>query len=262
MQFIQPTVEESEAVSELKTQLFDAAVTHPFTDIAILRFLRGRNHVKEKALNGLIKHVEWRKTNNVDSLLTNTTVFESEMEQRKVFNEGFDLLKRPIVNLIARRHNKDKRDIDVLQSYIIYTLETAMTRVRKDDEKIVILFDLSQFSLSCMDYEAVKMLVHILQYNYPEILSCALIINSPIIFSACWQIIRLMIDPVTASKCIFLKPGQLKTYIDVAEISHDIVGVFPLSDEASLSKSASRDVLSDETPVKPMTDLGDKLETS
>jgi CRAL/TRIO domain len=246
MQFVPPTVEETAAVSDLKTQLSDANVTYPFTDIAILRFLRGRNHVTEKALNGLIKHVEWRKTNNVDSLLTNTASFETEMEQRKVFNEGFDLLQRPIVNLIARRHNKDKRDIDVLQSYIIYTLETAMTRVRKDDEKIVIVFDLSQFSLTCMDYEAVKLLVHILQYNYPEILSCALIINSPIIFSACWQIIRLMIDPVTASKCIFLKPSQLKTYIDVSEISPDIVGVSSLTNSPSMSKRASSDTLSDE----------------
>jgi CRAL/TRIO domain len=246
MQFVPPTVEETAAVSELKTLLSEAAVTYPFTDITILRFLRGRNHIKEKALNGLIKHVEWRNTNNVDSLLTNTASFETEKEQRKVFNEGFDLLKRPIVNLIARRHNKDKRDIAVLQSYIIYTLETAMTRVRKDDEKIVIVFDLSQFSLTCMDYEAVKLLVHILQYNYPEILSCALIINSPIIFSACWQIIRLMIDPVTASKCIFLKPSQLKTYIDVSEISQDIVGVSVSTDSPPMSKPASSDMISDE----------------
>lgn len=246
MQFVPPTVEETDAVSDLKIQLSDAAVTYPFTDIAILRFLRGRNHIKEKALNGLIKHVEWRKANDVDSLLSNTTSFETETEQRKVFNEGFDLLKRPIVNLIARRHNKDKRDIAVLQSYIIYTLETAMTRVRKDDEKIVIIFDLSQFSLSCMDYEAVKMLVHILQFNYPEILSCALIINSPIIFSACWQIIRLMIDPVTASKCIFLKPGQLKTYIDVSEISQDIVGGSVSTDSPTMSKPASSDTLSND----------------
>ena len=100
-----------------------------------------------------------------------------------------------------------------------------MKRVRKEDEKIVILFDLSQFSLNCMDYEALKMLVNIIQFNYPEILSAALIVNSPIIFSACWQIIKLWIDPVTASKCIFLKPSQLHEYIDVAEISAEISGV-------------------------------------
>ena len=76
-----------------------------------------------------------------------------------------------------------------------------------------------------MDYEALKMLVDILQYNYPEILSCALIMNSPIIFTACWQIIKLWIDPVTAAKCIFLKPSQLHEYIDIVEISVDIAGV-------------------------------------
>ena len=225
MQFVEPTDEEAASVSKLKLLLSESDISHQFTDVSVLRFLRGRNHVVEKALNGLSKHVEWRQKNDVDNLLTNTAPFESEIEQRKVYNEGFDRFKRPIVNLIARKHNKDKRDIDLLKSYIIYTLETAMKRVRKEDEKIVILFDLSQFSLNCMDYEALKMLVNIIQFNYPEILSAALIVNSPIIFSACWQIIKLWIDPVTASKCIFLKPSQLHEYIDVAEISAEIIGV-------------------------------------
>ena len=234
MNFVEPTAEEAAAVKELKALLAEQAISYQFTDVAVLRFLRGRNHIKEKALNGLVKHVEWREKYHVDKLLTETESFKSETEQKKVFGEGFDLKKRPIVNLIARRHNKDKRDIDILQSYIIFTLESAMKRVLPGDEKIVILFDLSQFSLTCMDYEALKMLVDILQYNYPEILSCALIVNSPIIFTACWQIIKLWIDPITAAKCIFLKPSQLHEYIDIAEISVDIAGVIrPSAAEAT-----------------------------
>ena len=239
MQFVEPTALETAAVSEIKLLLSKSDITYPFTDVSVLRFLRGRNHVVEKALNGLTKHVEWRQKNDVDHVLTNTAPFESEIEQRKVFNEGYDLFKRPIVNLIARKHNKDKRDIDLLKSYIIYTLETAMKRVRKEDEKIVILFDLSQFSLTCMDYEALKMLVNIIQFNYPEILSAALIVNSPIIFSACWQIIKLWIDPVTASKCIFLKPSQLHEYIDVAEISEEICGVVRTSPKTSSASNST-----------------------
>lgn len=241
MNFVEPTAEEAAAVKELKALLAEQAISYPFTDVSVLRFLRGRNNVKEKALNGLVKHVEWREKYNVDKILTETESFKSETEQKKVFGGGFDLKKRPIVNLIARRHNKDKRNIDILQSYIIFTLESAMKRVLAGDEKIVILFDLSQFSLTCMDYEALKMLVNIIQFNYPEILSCALIVNSPLIFSACWQIIKLWIDPITAAKCLFLKPSQLHEYIDVAEISFDIAGVIRPPSAGAISAVAGSD---------------------
>ena len=228
MLFIEPSPEELAAVSELKEALSlspTKSQSYSFSDVKILRFLRGRNHVQEKTLHGLIKHVEWREEYKVDGILHNTASFNTELEQRKVFNAGFDLKKRPIIFLVARRHHKDKRDIKEVESLIIYSLEMAMTRVKIDDEKILIVFDLAQFALTCMDYDVVKLLVHILQFNYPEILSAALIVNSPMIFSACWQIIRLLIDPVTAAKCIFIRANQLADYMHPSDIPEDIFGI-------------------------------------
>jgi hypothetical protein len=180
--FVEASTEELVLVEEVKLELIDLKNPHHFTDLCILRFLRGRQHNKEKAVNGLTKHVEWRIENKIDGIMINKESFQSELDQRKVFNEGYDLYKRPIVTLIARRHHKDKRNLKEIRSYIIYTLEMAMMKVNKKEEQILIIFDLSQFSLSCMDYEVVKMLVNILQFIYPEILSKAIIINSPLIF--------------------------------------------------------------------------------
>ena len=56
-----------------------------------------------------------------------------------------------------------------------------------------------------MDYDAVKLIVNILQYNYPETLSVGLILNAPMLFSACWAVIKPWLDPVTAAKCVFVK---------------------------------------------------------
>lgn len=180
--FVEASAEELELVDEIKLELNNSKNPHHFTDTSILRFLRGRQQDKEKALNGLTRHVEWRIKNKIDNIMINTESFQSELDQRKVFNEGYDLHKRPLVILIARRHHKDKRNIDEIKSYIIYTLEMAMNKAKKEEEQILILFDLSQFSLSCMDYEVVKMLVNILQFNYPDVLSKAIIVNSPLIF--------------------------------------------------------------------------------
>ena len=228
MLFIEPSEEEIASVCKLKESLL-LETTSPHardvSDVKVLRFLRGRNHIHDKTLHGLVKHCEWREQYKVDEILHSTDSFLTELNTRKIANVGLDLKSRPIICLFARRHNKDMRDINEIQSCIIHCLETAMTRVNAKDEKILIVFDLSQFALSCMDYEVVKMLVNILQFNYPEILSAALIVNSPLIFSACWQIIRLMLDPVTAAKCVFIKPSQLCEYIHPDDIPEDIQGV-------------------------------------
>ena len=77
----------------------------------------------------------------------------------------------------------------------------------------MISFDLSGFSLSCMDYEIVRLLIDILQYNYPETMNSALIVNSPFLFHACWAVIRPWLDPITASKVVFINQKQLAEHV-------------------------------------------------
>ena len=147
MIFVQPSEDEKANVATLKQQLTDAACTHPFTDVTVLRFLRGRKHVMDKALNGLIKHVEWREEFHVDTIVTDTSSFTKEMNQRKCIVSGFDRLGRPILYIVARNHDKNQRNLDELRSFIIHTIENTMRHTRPDDEKIMIVFDLSKFSL-------------------------------------------------------------------------------------------------------------------
>jgi len=64
-----------------------------------------------------------------------------------------------------------------------------------------------------MDYEIVKLLIDILQYNYPETMNNALIISSPFLFHACWAVIRPWLDPVTASKVVFINQKQLADHV-------------------------------------------------
>lgn len=108
-----------------------------------------------------------------------------------------------------------------MQKFIIFTLESAMKATVPTEEKLVIVFDLTGFSMACMDYDVVKMLVNILQYNYPEVLHVALIVNAPLIFSACWLIIRPWLDPVTAAKAMFVDKAKLGMYIDSSDLPPD-----------------------------------------
>ncbi len=204
----------------LAQKLEESAVTFKFSPTAILRFLRGRKGDPEKAFRGLVRHVQWRNEHDVDNITPED--FPSELEKNKIVVRGHDKSGRPLITVFARRHRTDLRDIDEMRKYIIYTLERAVENANPDEQKMTILFDLTGFGFFCMDYEVVKVLIDILQFNYPETLGVAMVVAAPMLFSACWLIIRPWLDPVTASKVLFLNHSQLTTHVDAAMIHPDI----------------------------------------
>ena len=213
-----PSREEVETIAELRERL-EPALSAPsssdgtnkmklstafFTDTCILRFLRGRKYDKERAYRAMLRFFDWRRDNNVDNI--DPAYIQREVDSGKisVSDRGrVDKLGRPVVTIIAHKHNMHDRDIDVMKSFIISVLENALRVANPIDEKIVILFDLQAFTLQCMDYDVVKMLIQILQFNYPETLAVALIVNAPFIFNACWMMINGLLDPITAKKVVF-----------------------------------------------------------
>jgi hypothetical protein len=63
-----------------------------------------------------------------------------------------------------------------------------------------------------MDDEASKILITILQTHYPETLGTMLIVDAPMLFSACWAVIKMWIDPVTAEKVKFISRDKLQDF--------------------------------------------------
>jgi hypothetical protein len=221
MSYLEPSPEELAAVQRLKSRLAAEQVPK-LTDTAVLRFLRGRKHDEEKALKALNRHLQWREENEVDDIDKNISQFEKELKSQTIVVHGSDKDGRPSIFVFARRHNKNERDLEQVRKVIIYTLENTLKKARPHEERILICFDLSEFSYSCMDYDAVKLLVHILQFNYPETLERALVINAPLLFSACWAVIRPWLDPITVSKVHFTKKAELVNYFPASDIPHDL----------------------------------------
>ena len=229
MTFITPTEEELSQVEILKEQIKnyteneeDITKDHvdELTELTYLRFYRGRKMVMEDAYKSLISHLKWRQANNV----INYENFDitNEVASNKSFIQGTDKALHPVVYVFARRHDKNNRDIDEITRFIIYTINKALKESVPSEEQIIIVFDLTNFGLSCMDYEAVKILISILAHNYPEILSTVHIVNHPWLFNACWAIIRPWIDPVTAEKVNFTSIEELPKYIDEKSIPEDV----------------------------------------
>lgn len=213
MEFVPPNSEELEAVGRLKSQIcMEYPEAHKFTDTTFLRFLRGRKHEEDKALRAFIRFIEWRQENDVDNISSRTDEFTTELESGKLCTSFCDKEGRPVAHIFARKHNKYARDLDQIRKLIIFSLEDILKRANPEEERMVICFDLKGFSLNCMDYDAVKVLIDILGFNYPETLHRAIIVNAPFLFSACWAMIRPWLDPITASKVSFVKFHQLKEF--------------------------------------------------
>ena len=186
-----------------------------FTDMQILRFVRGRKRILDAAVEALIKHALWRKERKVEDITAE--MVNEEITKNKVVTRGVAKDGRPTCWVLVRRHAKADRDLEIMYNFIIYSIEAIMRRVLPNDERFCLVFDLRAFGLSCMDYEVVKMLVGILQANYPETLDRAIIVDSPFIFSACWAIIKPWLDPVTVQKIIFSSVEDVGKYIDESQ---------------------------------------------
>lgn len=190
------------------------------TEVTYLRFLRGRKHIMDDVYRSLIGHLKWRKSNDVVNY--ETFDIKNEVKSKKSFVQGTDKLLHPVVYVFARRHNKYERDVDEITRFIIHNISLSLKLSVASEEQIIIVFDLTNFGLSCMDYEAVKILIAILAHNYPEILSTVHIVNHPWLFNACWAVIKPWIDPVTAEKVNFTSVEGLREFIDEEHIPEDL----------------------------------------
>jgi hypothetical protein len=205
---------------ELKHRLSEnKELDYFFRDKMIKRFLVGRKGNVEHAYRALLRCAVFRKENNADNLTIEDAPHYAAARVAVVTSK--DKSNRPVCTCIAGRHRSTICDIDEFRRYMIYTLDEAV-RQNPDDETITVLFDLSAFSMACMDYHSIQVFIDILGRMYPEILGLGLVVNAPWIFWACWAIIKIWIDPVTVEKIRFISLAELPQYIEEDKISPDV----------------------------------------
>lgn len=220
--FVPPTEEERSAVAQLHTRLFtehpDLETNPNFTDTTILRFYRGHKGKEESAYKALNRYIQWRVDEDVDTIDSRKEEFQCEIDAGKSVHGTFDLNGRPASFCFPNKHKASDRDITQVRLLTIWTLEALRKSAKPEEERFVIAFDLGKFTLACMDYESVKQLIQILQSHYPDTLEALYVVDSPMIFSACWMVIKHWIDPVTSQKIQFIRRADLTKYFDPSSI--------------------------------------------
>lgn len=182
---------------------------------SLRRYLRAFK-TPDDAFKAILKTNKWRKVYGVEDLNLDTPAVKQNLEANKArVLKHRDLHGRPVVYIPAKNHSATDRDIEELTKFIVFCLEEAGKKCFEEViDNFCIIFDLQDFSLSCMDYQVIKNLIWLLSRHYPERLGVCLIINSPSLFSGCWAIIKGWLDENTSSKVVFVNSeAELCTHL-------------------------------------------------
>jgi hypothetical protein len=208
---------------ELRTA-FWSMVKHDHPDALLLRFLRARKWDVNAALVMCISALHWRAS---DSLVDSDVILRGEegmlkltsssdpdekkegedfiqqIRMGKSFLHGRDIEGRPICYVRVRLHRPGEQTEKSLERFTVFTIETARMLLAPPVDTATVVFDMTGFGMSNMDYTPVKFMIKCFEANYPESLGTVLVHKAPWLFQGVWKIIKGWLDPVVAGKVHF-----------------------------------------------------------
>lgn len=203
-------IEKSGAAKEL----FMQAATDDL-DTILLRFLRARKWKLPEAFSMLIDFLKWRIQVGVHRLLQEgeRCLSPNLFKSGKSFTWGEDKKGRLCVYIRARLHDKNANTIEENTRYVIYCLETGRRLRRYDEQRVIVVVDMSNLTWASLDFPFAQMIMRFLQAYYPEILAHVLIVNAPWMFWGFWKLLSSVLDPVVAAKFKWIEGDELASYI-------------------------------------------------
>ncbi|KAF9114312.1 hypothetical protein BGX27_011213 [Mortierella sp. AM989] len=201
---------------------------HP--DTVVLRFLRARKWNVEKAMEMLILALEWRITMGVDEIVQESEDsieakypgFLEQLKSGKVIFRGRDRQGRPLCLLDPSFHHPHAQSQQAIEKLAIYVIETGRLMMTPPTETISVVFNMTNFSMSNMDWPTTKFFIHAAEACYPELLGVCLVHKAPWIFGALWKAISPMIDPAIRAKIKFThNHHDLVEFIERDQLMHN-----------------------------------------
>ncbi|KAL4806833.1 CRAL-TRIO domain-containing protein [Aspergillus unguis] len=216
-------------------------------DGLLLRFLRARKFDVGKSFNMMLRSMVWRmkQVNVEEKVLLNTELhaleeskdkskahvakegedFLAQMRMGKCYQHGVDKQGRPICVVRVKLHKPSAQSTEVINRFILHIIETTRLLLVPPVDTVTVLFDMTGFGLSNMEYAPVKFIIECFQDNYPESLGSMLIHNAPWVFSGIWKVIKGWMDPVIVSKVHFTNNAKdLSKFIDMDKLPKEIGG--------------------------------------
>ncbi|KAJ0051840.1 hypothetical protein Pint_01298 [Pistacia integerrima] len=161
---------QSNEKEQTKLQLMKALVekqdpsSKEVDDFTLRRFLRARELDVEKGSTMFLKYLKWRRT-FVPNGSISTSEIPKEINQNKMFMQGFDKKGRPIGVVLGARHFQNKGGLDEFKRFVVYILDKLCSRTPPGEEKFVVIGDLKGWGYANTDLRAYLGALSILQVN-------------------------------------------------------------------------------------------------
>ncbi|KAJ3091571.1 cytosolic factor, phosphatidylinositol/phosphatidylcholine transfer protein [Quaeritorhiza haematococci] len=229
------TPEQEKTLQDFKIELSAAGLYDPqkHDDHLLLRFLRARKFVLAASKKMWEDYQIWRKENSVDTINIDFDFPEYPVVKKYYprFYHKTDKLGRPIyieqmgpVDLkqlfaVTNAERMVKNHIYEYEKLVHYRLHACSLKAGLHLEQSCTILDLKGVSLSQFGnvYSLVKQVSNIAQNYYPEMLGKMFIINTPMLFTAVWNMVKPLLDEVTVKKINILGSSYKNKLLEVID---------------------------------------------
>uniref|UniRef100_A0A5B7B6S1 CRAL-TRIO domain-containing protein n=1 Tax=Davidia involucrata TaxID=16924 RepID=A0A5B7B6S1_DAVIN len=202
----------------------------------LARFLKARDGNVSKAHKMLVDCLNWRLQSEIDNILAKpiipTDLYRAVRDSQLVGMSGYSKEGLPVIAIGVGFSTFDKASIHYyVQSHIQMNeyrdrviLPTATKKYGRHIGTCVKILDMTGLKLSALNHiKLLTVISTIDDLNYPEKTETYYIVNAPYIFSACWKVVRPLLQERTRKKVQVL-PGcgrdDLLKIMDYASLPH------------------------------------------
>lgn len=201
-----------------------------------VRFLKARDWNVDKAHKMLIDCLNWRVQNDIDRILAKPIIpselYRSIRDSQLVGMSGYSKEGLPVFAVGAGQSTFDKASVNYyIQSHIQMNeyrdrivLPLASKKAGRPITSCLKILDMTGLKLSALNQiKLLTIISSIDDLNYPEKASTYFIVNAPYVFSACWKVVKPLLQERTRRKIQVLQGcgrDELLKMMDYASLPH------------------------------------------
>ena len=127
------------------------------------------------------------------------------------------------INVLAREFKKQKNYqefYDYVDKLMVKCISYAKEHFNKDT--VTILADLSGFLIKHVDYGFFKHAIPYFNEKFPDNMEKVILVNIPVFFKACYNVVSIFIHPDTKDKILFEKSKKFKRKFGTSKFTNNL----------------------------------------
>jgi hypothetical protein len=127
------------------------------------------------------------------------------------------------INVLAREFKKQKNYqefYDYVDKLMVKCISYAKEHFNKDT--VTILADLSGFLIKHVDYGFFKHAIPYFNEKFPDNMEKVILVNIPVFFKACYNVVSIFIHPDTKEKILFEKSKKFKKKFGTSKFTNNL----------------------------------------